>query len=850
MSEIRPSSAGDDAEQAGGPVAVSRPRGRLRLSLLGLLVAAAPVILDGFDVLQGPERALGAVIDRRASSPDASGRVWILRLNDGTLPALGLDDPFELWSRLLARATADGVERVVLLDAASFAPAAQAAAGRAPGGTALLLPSRVRLDPLFDEPTGVDRPLPDEKGERPFQEALLRLEPDVDGLWRRMPAQRTIRGSSMPTLAGALGGSGVIRPAFAKAGTLPSLPAASFVRGELGQAPWRGGSLVVCSDEALAAAAVWTPLGQPLSEPWAVAQLGDAIAARRLFRELPPLAASPFLLAIFLVSAFLLSRFAPLTGFLAAAGLALAALAVGIFLRGSLLWIVPLTPILPVAALGAAVGLLRRHRGLERGMAQAGVHLGQSRALHPLVRAFTLDGAVLRQTVDLLDLEGAALIDALRPDAPAAAATRGEQDAFVRRVRTEAPALLKGEPGTGALLRPLDGRFHLYLLPRDGALPEIWWESHRDVVERLGASLAFSVEAEPGAPEGLQLPPERRLEILRTTGARSEVERILLLRLLGRLPGGVLVSDLLGRTLLQNQVVDRLALPLRLAPETLLPGLLQKASGRDEAAVRRALLQVVRDRTPWSFYARVEIPEPRHYFMQLSPLDLGGGAAGVLPREVLVLAATDVTGLARMATARAKPEEQAAPALPAEAFATMNRMLDVLQSMLASGTPPGDEQLREMKEQLDALRTPVTTLTRKDVEAVEAVDLVAEIERAVAEAQPIATEVGISLLVKGDELVPMALARPEALRRAFSMLLRKGVSSWRRAPTLTFQAYSTGTEVIVQMSSEGSADPGTRRVGETRVTTDALSKAVEEAGGRLGHGDKGALRLAFPALVA
>ena len=518
-----------------------------------------------------------------------------------------------------------------------------------------------------------------------------------------------------------------------------------------------------------------------------------------------------------------------------------------------------------MAALGAAVGLVRRHRLLERLLAQAGVSLGQSRALHPLLRAFHLDAGVLRRAVDLLELEGAALVDLRRPDAPVSVAARGDQEPFVRRAKAEVPRLLEagrptlqlplfapaGEAGPGALLLPLggDGGFHLYLVPRDPS-PEAWWEAHREVVDRLAVSLAFTVRAAEAAASGASIPPEQQLVALRSTASRTEAERILLLRLMGRLPGGVLVCDLLGRTLLHNQAVDRLATALRLAPENFLLGLLRTSSGRDEPALWRALRQVIRERTPWTFYAKTEAPEPRHHLFHLCLLDLGAGATGVLPREVLVLAATDVTGLALLA-ARAKTEEPAAPALDANAFGVLDRMLDILQNLLVNGSAPlMDEQILQMRTELDALKSPLTATKKETAEAVEAVDLIAEIERAVADALPIATEVGIELRVRGDELVPMALARPEALKRALALLLRKGVSSWRRAPTLWFQAYSTGTEVVLRMSTEGTVDGGRRVETGTRVSSDALSKAVREAGGRFGVGEEGDLRLAFPALAA
>ncbi|HEX7900127.1 MAG TPA: hypothetical protein VF950_20330, partial [Planctomycetota bacterium] len=724
-------------------------------------------------------------------------------------------------------------------------------------------------------PSGVDRPLPDDGGRtRPYEEALLQFEPDADGAWRRMPSKRVIQGNAAVTLAGALAPPGLAGRAeyvlaFNKPGGLPSAPVWSFVRGELGQAPWRGGALVLCRDEALKEGAVWAPLGQPLSEPRAVAQLAESLGTGRLYREPPAALAAPLFFALFLAAALAAARMAPLPGFLTGAAAAALLLAAALAARIVALWILPLSPILPVAAFGTAVGLVRRHHLLERLLAQAGVALGQSRVLHPLLRAFHLDAAVLRRAVDLLELEGAALVDLRRPDPLVSVAARGDQEPFVRRAKEELPRLLAaapptrhlpafsapGQEGPGALLLPLGGddSLHLYLSAKDVS-PEAWWEANREVVDRLAVSLAFTVRAAAASGSGAAIPPEKQLDVFRSTASRTEAERILLLRLMGRLPGGVLVCDLLGRTLLHNQAIDRLAGALRLTPENFLLGLLRTSSGRDEPALWRALRQVIRDRAPWTFYAKTEVPEPRHHLFQLCLLDLGPGASGVLPGEVLVLAATDVTGLARMAAARATAEEPAAapPGFVSNACGVMDRMLDVLQNLLVHGSAPLlDEQILQMRSELDALKTPLTTTTKKETaEAVEAVDLIAEIERAVADALPIATEVGIELRVRGDELVPMALARPEALRRALALLLRKGVSAWRRAPTLWFQAYTTGTEVIVRMSTEGAKDGPRQRDSGTRISSDALSRAVQEAGGRFGIGEEGDCRMAFPALTA
>jgi hypothetical protein len=864
---------GDEAEALVGPVAVSRSRGAWSLLLLALAVALTPAALESAGLLDGPERAAGSFLERHVSPPDPSGRVWILRVEDESAMRLGFDDPVELWKAVLDRAQADGVARIVVLDPGSFPAVARALTGRE-SGPRVILPSRVRYHPTFDLPSGVDRPLPDvDAAPHPLlDEALLQLQPDADGAWRRVSGQRTVQGRSVRTMAGLLAPPDLAdRPEFVLAfntpGGLPSGPVWSFVRAELGQSPWRGGTLVICRDEALEKRDVWAPYGQPLSEPRAVAQLAESLGTGRLYRELPAALVSPLFFGLFLAAAFAAARLAPFPGFLAGATAALAVLAAAVLARIGALWIVPLSPILPAAALGAAVGLVRRHHLLERLMAQAGVSLGQSRALHPLLRSFTLDGAVLRRAADLLDLEAAALLDLRRPDPLVSVATRGDQEPFVRRAKSEVPRLLEtgrptrhlplfapaGEAGPGALLIPLgdDPGFHLYLLPR-AAAPEPWWEANREDIERLAVSLSFTLRAAEAAATGASIPPEEQLDVLRTTASRTEAERILLLRLMGRLPGGVLVCDLVGRTLLHNQTVERLATALRLAPENFLLGLLRTSSGRDEPALWRALRQVIHDKKPWTFYAKTEVPEPRHHLFQLCLLDLGPGATGVLPREVLVLAATDVTGLARMAAARAKAEEPAAapPAFVANACGVMDRMLDVLQNLLVHGSAPlMDEQIRQMRSELDALKTPMTTLTKKDTEAVEAVDLVSEVERAVADALPIATEVGIELRVRGDELVPMALARPLALKRALALLLRKGVSSWRRAPTLWFQAYSTGTEVVLRMATEGTVDAGRRRETATRVSSDALSKAVQEAGGRFGVGEEGDLRLAFPALA-
>jgi len=370
-----------------------------------------------------------------------------------------------------------------------------------------------------------------------------------------------------------------------------------------------------------------------------------------------------------------------------------------------------------------------------------------------------------------------------------------------------------------------------------------WWEENRELVDRLLAALEFDGGAPRGVADGGAVAPEAQLDVFRAAAARTEAERVLLLRLFGRLPGGVLVCDLLGRPLLHNQAIDRLAGALRLAPENYLLGLLRTSSGRDEPALWRALQQLLRDRVPWTFYAKTEVPEPRHYLYQVNAIDFGAAAGGALPREVLVLAATDVSGLARVAASRNDATAAPAPGL----LHALNRMLDLLQHLHAGGAA-NDAELLALREELDAYKG--GTATAKDVETTQAVDLIAEIERAVADARPIATEVGIELRVRGDELVPMALARPDALRRALALLLRKGVSAWRRAPTLWFQAYTTGTEVILRMSTEGGASDARRHESATRVSPDALAKAVEEAGGRFGVGEEGDCRLAFPALVA